>query len=578
MARSLYTLSLLLTLSLLGLRPLHAALVYCNITSVETQAMSNGVQITVKADGLLDYPGSSGWGTNRYETTFWNARNQTNLNFVDVSEYPVSHLELSVPQGATEGVGVKLAVAMYEPSQVSMSIGSDRQTAIITVSSTRTLEKGGKPAPKKEEKPQNPDVSVKAAEGRVSVTAVKTDLHDLLAEIGAKTGTNIIVDDAIDSGNAVEVNLSLHDLPVSQVLYTIASAYGLALMERDGIYMFSRGVTQDLAAYRLSGTSSYPLRYTRAQTASGLLPTFLYSYLHVNQGQNAVVVTAPKQMLDKISSDLHAADLATPQILIEAVACEFTDTREMEKLLQMFRGDVIGRTTDDLLPAYSGVLSAGTGDIAYANVGHLPNDFEARLRLLEMRQKARVRAAPRMAVMNGQQADLFIGVRRFIRVEVLSYGQNTEKIQGVDVGVRLNVTPLTGGGGEVTLKLNPGGNGVEVSNVSELDPRSGLPVLSTRQAGTTVRVKDGETVILGGLSQKQYDDRETKVPILGDLPLLGRLFRGHNRSEVTSDLVIFITPHLLTPEGRLADEAQEKALRERFGVAAPAPSSNSGRR
>jgi type II secretory pathway component GspD/PulD (secretin) len=170
-----------------------------------------------------------------------------------------------------------------------------------------------------------------------------------------------------------------------------------------------------------------------------------------------------------------------------------------------------------------------------------------------------------MAVINGHPANIFIGVRRFIKVEYIMYNQTIEKIQGVDVGVKLRVTPLTGGGGEITLTIDP--EMTEISNVSELDPKSGLPVLSTRQTGTTVRVKDGETVMIGGLTQRQTEERTTKIPLLGDLPLIGSLFRSRSESTVTSDLAVFITPHILTPEGRLADEAQETQIRERFGLA-----------
>jgi type IV pilus assembly protein PilQ len=235
----------------------------------------------------------------------------------------------------------------------------------------------------------------------------------------------------------------------------------------------------------------------------------------------------------------------------------------------MLRGDVTGRTTayeeeDYYEPGYPDYWlesDSRSGQLSYASIGELPYDFEARIRALETDQRAKIRAAPRMAVMNGHSASIFIGVRRFIIVEFISYGQTTEKIQGVDVGVRLWVTPLTGGGGEITLDIAP-----QVSNISELDPQTGLPVLSTRETNTTVRLKDGETVMVGGLTQRQSEDRITKIPILGDLPLLGGLFRSRSRSTVTSDLVIFITPHILTPEGRLANDTQEQQIRQRFDV------------
>jgi type II secretory pathway component GspD/PulD (secretin) len=545
------------------------ARVYCNITEVTAKQLRNGVQITVKADGILSYPYYTGYSENRVEIRFSNARNETGKNFIDVSKFPVSHIELTTPQDAEEGVGVNIAVAMAEPSPVSWRMSSDRLTCTITVQSSRTLEGvEEEEEEKKKKEEEEKELSVEVTDGLVSVSAIKADLQEVLGKIAEETGANMTVDDAVKG----EANLHLRDLPVDALLRSIASAFGLALSETDGVYMFSQGVPQDLAAYRLSGTSSFPLRYTRAKDASGLLPTFLYSYLHVNEEQNAVVVTAPKQMLDKIEADLQAVDIAPPQILIEFLAVEFTNTADLDKVIRMLRGDVTGRTTgyveEDYFepgyPEYWLESDSRAGALAYSSIGELPNDFEARIRALETAQQARIRAAPRMAVINGHPANIFIGVRRFIKVEYIMYNQTIEKIQGVDVGVKFRVTPLTGGGGEITLTIDP--ESTEISNISELDPKSGLPVLSTRQTGTTVRVKDGETVMIGGLTQRQTEERTTKIPLLGDLPLIGSLFRGRSRSTVSSDLVVFITPHILTPEGRLADEAKETEIRERFGV------------
>ena len=561
-----HLLCLVAALALLLAWAAHPALarVYCNITDIEVKQLRNGVQITVKADGILSYPHSDRDG-NRFEADFGNARNQTGKNFIDVNKFPVSHIELSTPQDAEEGVGVVLAIVMVEPSPVNWRMSTDRQSFIITVRSSRTLEGVEEEEAAEEEEKGEKELSVEVADGLVSVTAVKADLHEVLGEIAEKTGFNVAVDDAVKG----EANLHLSDLPVEAALRSIASAFGLALSEVDRVYMFSRGVPQDLAAYRLSGTASFPLRYIRAKDASGLLPTFLYSYLHVNEEQNAVVVTAPKHMLDKIESDLRAVDIAPPQILIEALAVEFTNTEDLDKVTRIFRGDVTGRTTgyeeedywEPGYPEYWLESDSRAGEISYSSIGELPYDFESRIHALETAQRARIRGAPRMAVINGHSANIFIGVRRFIKVEYISYGQTTEKIQGVDVGVRLNVTPLTGGGGEITLNISP-----QISNISELDPQTGLPVLSTRETSTTVRVKDGETVMVGGLTQRQSEERITKIPLLGDLPIIGGLFRSRRRSSVSSDLVVFITPHILTPEGRLADEAQEREIRERFGV------------
>jgi type II secretory pathway component GspD/PulD (secretin) len=70
--------------------------------------------------------------------------------------------------------------------------------------------------------------------------------------------------------------------------------------------------------------------------------------------------------------------------------------------------------------------------------------------------------------------------------------------------------------------------------------------------------------MIGGLSQSQLENRTTKVPVLGDIPLIGQFFRSRSKEVVNSELVVFITPHILTPEGRLADEEEERRIREQF--------------
>jgi type II secretory pathway component GspD/PulD (secretin) len=85
----------------------------------------------------------------------------------------------------------------------------------------------------------------------------------------------------------------------------------------------------------------------------------------------------------------------------------------------------------------------------------------------------------------------------------------------------------------------------EVSNITELDLLSGLPVLSTRRAETTVRVKDGETIAIGGLTLDQEQRTNRKIPFFGDLPVIGKLFHGTKRSSVKTELVVFITPHII---------------------------------
>lgn len=532
---------------------------YCTISEVNAQQLSNGVQITVVADGVLSWqPEGGDWGAfyggtaTRLSLRFTNAKTSIARNFIDVSKFPVSYVQLGVPQDAREGVGVVMTVALFDPSTVNVTKSTDQQSLLITVNSNRTLV--SRPTNGATSTQPGPTTSqdVTFKDGKLALYAVKSKLAGLLARIARLSGVDMVVDDSVKDR---EVSMALADVDVDQALQALASAHGLSLSKSATGYAVSDGVPTDLATYRLSDTSSYRMKYIKAQAASGLLPTFLYNFAHVNEAQNAVVVTAPAAMLTKLKDDFTKIDVAPPQIMIEAVAVELASTSDL--------GASLGLSYEH--NAMTGAMDTATGDISYSTIGELPHDFNAKLNALISQGKAQVRATPRMAAINGQAADIFIGQTRFIKVEVASYGVKTERIQGVDVGVKLSVRPWTGGNGEVTVTLIP-----EVSNISELDRETGMPVLSSRRAETTVRVKDGETVMIGGLTQKQEYRTHNKIPILGDIPILGNLFQSAKTSSIDSELVVFLTPRILTNRGRLADEAAEKAIRDRMQVITPA--------
>lgn len=561
MANAMWKMTLIALVAILGIgsrtRMAHAA-VYANITDVVVEELRNAVQITVKADGVLESRGDQGGGYGqRIFLRFPGARSQVGKSYIDVNKFPVGGILLAVPQDAPEGIGIEMTVLLLTPCSYTVRESPDQQSVLITVNSERSLERNaGGPTTGA---PVVSSMDVRLEEGLLTVRAVKADIHGLLGRVSEVAKIDIAVDDQVSR----IASLNLERLPVDEVMRGIASAYGLALSHINGIYMISKGVPDDLAAYRLSGTQSFRMKYIQADTASGLLPSFLFQYVHRNSEQNAVVVTAPTQMLEKIGADLKKVDVAPPMILIEALAVEINSTRDLETALGLQLRDrsveppADGKKTN---PTTGLQFDSETGVFTYRQVAALPHNFAASLRALEESGRARVRANPRMAAVNGKTADLFIGNQKFIEVLYTPYGgQQQTRIQTVDVGVKLQVTPWTGGNGEITVRLEP-----EVSNIVEMDPITGLPVLSKRSCRTSVRVKDGETIILGGLRQKQESRVQRRVPVLGSLPIVGTLFRSQVAHELETELVFFITPHVLTETGHLPDAAEEQRVRERL--------------
>lgn len=509
-----------------------AARSYTTITQVKVTPLSNGVQISVRADGILQTRDADTNGKTM-RIAFPDARNGTGKNFFNVNAYPVSSIQLSTPQNAANGIGLEMQIINFTRTNAQLSPTADGQGILLTVQSDRTL--AGKSSSgnsagesgKSGAKSDDTSTQITFADGKLSLRAVRADIQALMGAIAQKTGLMITVDDALER----KVSLNLQDVAPETAIRSIATAYGLALSQTAGIYSLTEGVPTDLATYQGSNTASFRMQNTQAQSVSSLLPNFLFSYVKVNPEQNAVVVTAPSQMLAKIGADLQQLDVPSPQISIEAIAVELTDTNDLDL------GIRLGNNPRDQY----GSLDVGSGELSYNTLGKLPRSFEASLTALQLKGRARVRARPRMAVLNGREANLFIGAQRFILTQFNQFGQTQTRIQPVDVGVKLRITPLTGGNGEITTRIAP-----EVSNITELDLQTQLPVLSTRRTETTVRVRDGETIAIGGLTLNQEQTRNGKIPFLGDLPLLGKLFRSRKRNTVQTELVVFITPHILT--------------------------------
>ncbi len=173
-----------------------------------------------------------------------------------------------------------------------------------------------------------------------------------------------------------------------------------------------------------------------------------------------------------------------------------------------------------------------------------PYTVGVQLDLLAQNNKARLLANPNLSALDGQPAVVFIGdqVKYVIRQEVTPTGTNIQT-ETATVGITLKVTGKASPDGTITLYVHP-----EVSVISGfLSPGGGiaLPQIATRFVDTTIRVKDGETIAIGGLIRESDITNIQKVPLLGDLPFFGQLFRRTEKNKSRSEIVVFITARVL---------------------------------
>ncbi len=391
--------------------------------------------------------------------------------------------------------------------------------------------------------PARGKLQIKGDAKEMTVFAVSVDAPELLTAIADRAGIKLVVDDSVSR----KITISVEKRPAAAILDAIVSAYGLSRAEVEGITMIAEGIPRSPSSYLLSDIVSIPTRYVAAANARSLLPVFLQDYVRVNAEQNAVVLSAPTEVLTKFRGDIEQFDTPAAQILVDLLLVELTDTS----------ADALGLGTTLINAKEGAAIDPVAGTINYKAVTTLTDQFSANLKALIESGKARVRANPRIATVSGRPASIFVGRQRYISQPISSgeYGSSNF----IDAGVRLNITPFTGGQGKVLIRAT-----TEVSTLSAPDPITNLPEKSTRKAETEVRIGDGQTLIVGGLTQTETRDVRTKVPLLGNLPILGPLlFQSKDVRSSRTELLLFITPRILSSTGHLPEE-EEKKLKDKF--------------
>ncbi len=199
-------------------------------------------------------------------------------------------------------------------------------------------------------------------------------------------------------------------------------------------------------------------------------------------------------------------------------------------------------TTSDLA---GGAQSIGTQELHLGIVG--TNDFDTVIKYLQTLGHTRILSNPKLAVVNNQEAKIHVGEKQAYITTTTTQTQTSttvsEAVTYVDVGIQLFITPTINEDRFVTIKIKP-----EISSViSYLTTSSNnkIPIIDTSTAETIVMVKDGTSILIGGLSkeEKSYDSQGT--PILSKIPLIGEAFKTSSRKSTRSELVVLLTPHII---------------------------------
>ena len=201
-----------------------------------------------------------------------------------------------------------------------------------------------------------------------------------------------------------------------------------------------------------------------------------------------------------------------------------------------------------------GLAAQGANPNGAGQYSIIGQEFSATLRAIAQAGKAQLLARPSVLARNNQPATIQIGqdVPLITSVRYDTFGNAINSVTYQPVGIILKVTPFITSEGLVQMIVQPSDSAIDPSQSVTIQAGVQAPVIDVRSADTVVMTPDGQTVVIGGLMQHDTADTVSKVPILGDIPLVGNLFKHKVSSNARTELIIFLTPHVIQAPGQLA--------------------------
>ncbi len=305
-------------------------------------------------------------------------------------------------------------------------------------------------------------------------------------------------------------------------------------------------------------TEVFDLGYAKAEDISNKISEVLtpaIGSMKFDERSNKVVISDTAQALAKIRKIINAFDEKDKQVLIEAKIIQIALNNE-HKMGVDWEGMIRDFHSLDLTSNFD-VLSS-TDKSGKLSIGTLASDdYTALIEALDTVGTTNILSSPRITAVNNKEAKILVGsTEPYVTTTTTtpSSGPTTtaESVNFIDVGVKLYVTPTIHDDSFVTMKIKP-----EVSSVTSnltTSNNNTIPVVETSEAETTVMVKNGVSIVIGGLIKEEKIKSSRKVPVLGDIPVMGFAFRSQDDEVSKTEIVIFLTPTIITGDVRKPDD------------------------
>ena len=400
---------------------------------------------------------------------------------------------------------------------------------------------------KEEEKEKKKKLKAKIYTGKkVSFSFYKADLHDFFRAISEVAGVSFLVHDNVKG----EVTIDVKDVPWDQLLDTV--------LEFNKLTMIRKGKVIEIIPRELADktTEVIKLNYLKASDVVKIFknnPIFGKSAgtIVADKASNALIITDIPENIEKIKNIIKQIDVKPKQVLLESIIAEVTldDNNKLGLGWEFGQDGRIRNSWGDTSFESSGSLNFPLNDVdegtGFKYLLSINDDLvKAQLNAYAKARKAKILSHPKIVTYNNHKAVMKVVERRWVKTSI-----NTNAAVGVgglftnfeerDYGIILKVTPHINENGDIVLEIDQ-----EVSDLVGVD-NFGNPVAIKRNLTTTILLKDGQTMVLGGLIQEKSKDENRGLPKINKIPILKNIFGTEEGEKKRTELLLFITPHLI---------------------------------
>jgi type IV pilus assembly protein PilQ len=414
---------------------------------------------------------------------------------------------------------------------------------------------------------------------KISVDFRETPIDDVIRIMAEQANVDVVKSPKVTG----TVTAKLSNVPLEEALKNILAAQGYDyVMTKSMIRVAPAGEIIQEAEKLIS--KIYRITYADIKEVEKALSKFISQRgsISTNPGTSNIIVTDTDNKIKAIDTFIQEIDRITPQILVETRIYDITTTDALDLGVEWNVGTqtTYFTGTDPVVPPgtmgnsklgdtdpfttgmFRGATNKTSSTTGLLKFGWFTGsvDIDAIIRAQKNLIDAKLLANPRILVLDNEKANIrIISELPYQEITETSGGGSIGATKFRDVGVELEVTPHLTRDEMIRMRLKPkfSVNTGEVSIVGASSNLFPVPIVDSREADTILLVKDGQTVVLGGLRKKVVSHRINKIPLLGDIPIICYIFRFEGESTVNSEMVVFVTPKLVKEAGLSGLEKQQ---------------------